>query len=434
MDAIPVELDKLEGSLAPCEVIDADLFTGLLRYPAGRVNGVQPRVAWILVRSMASQLVGLLFRCRLRQWRATSQRVLETLFENQLLRERSFLARYGRSRTSARRSVADEKGEAITAVVCTTGDRTTSLQRCLESLQRQSYERFNVLVVDNTVSGGARADIDEFADDERFAYVVETRTGLSWARNSAIQAARTPLMAFCDDDEVADEFWLHELVCGFLELPDASVICGYMAPAELRTEAQIWFEQWGGHSKGRGLRQEIFRKEGGQHPLYPLPAFGSGGNMAYRRADLRRIGGFDTALGAGTSAMGAEDTRAFAASLLSGDTMLYRPAAITFHFHRPEVEELARQLRGYGIGLTAFYSSVIASEPRRIVTLAAILPRVLRDLSSDDSLRNRGLSDDFPRSLMKMNRRGMVRGPIAYVRGRLNDRRNGRGGIGRSVV
>ena len=72
----------------------------------------------------------------------------------------------------------------------------------------------------------------------------------------------------------------------------------------LDTPAQRLYEQFGGHSKGRGLAAEVFdvASHARQHPLYPLPAFGVGASMAFDREALLRIGGFDVALGAGTPA------------------------------------------------------------------------------------------------------------------------------------
>lgn len=416
-------LETLDGSLAPCGVVNFDAMTGCSSGPpTDPVDLSGCKAVWVLVRFDGDLLGRIILESPASGPWDLSESV-EGQFAQQLSEQRAYLESHGRSQASVRRLQADRAGEEITAVVCTTGDRSSSLRRCLDSLQQQTYGKFRVLVVDNSSAGRARSVFDDFSDDQRFSYVAETRPGLSFARNASVESAETPLIAWCDDDEVADEFWLHELASTFLAMPDVSVVCGYMAPAELKTDAQIWFEQWGGHSKGRGFHQEIFSKGDAQHPLYPLPAFGCGGNMAYRLADIRSIGGFDTALGAGTPAMGAEDTRAFAASMLRGDAMVFHPPAVTFHYHRLDVDEFAAQLRGYGVGLTAFYSSVVASDPKRIGTLLSLLPRALRDLRSADSLRNRSLPGDFPMSIMDENRRGLLRGPIAYVRGRLRNRR-----------
>jgi hypothetical protein len=44
---------------------------------------------------------------------------------------------------------------------------------------------------------------------------------------------------------------------------DSTVGCisGVVLPAELETQAQVQFEQFGGHSKGRGFRRVVFDQE-----------------------------------------------------------------------------------------------------------------------------------------------------------------------------
>ena len=86
--------------------------------------------------------------------------------------------------------------------------------------------------------------------------------------------------------------------------------------------------------------------------------------MAFRTSSLARIGGFDIALGPGTASMSNEDTRVFTDLLCSGGTVVYQPTAVTRHFHRRSVEELRTQMLGYGVGLTAFYASLLADRPR----------------------------------------------------------------------
>ena len=109
------------------------------------------------------------------------------------------------------------------------------------------------------------------------------------------RAAPGEILAWIDDDEYADVNWLAEVARALADHPDADVVSGVIVPAELETQAQIWFEQFGGHSKGRGFRPDVFSPATAhiQSPLYPLPPFGTGANMTFRpgvhRAD-RRLG------------------------------------------------------------------------------------------------------------------------------------------------
>ena len=140
--------------------------------------------------------------------------------------------------------------------------------------------------------------------------------------------------------------------------------------------------------------------------------------MAFRASALKRIGGFDVSLGAGSRCMGAEDTKAFTDLLCSGGTVVYQPTAVTRHLHRRSVDELRRQMFGYGVGLTAFYTSLVLSRPRCLPELIRLLPTVCRDLFGSQSLRSGELPPTFPSELRRANRRGLLVGPVSYLRAR----------------
>jgi O-antigen biosynthesis protein len=300
------------------------------------------------------------------------------------------------------------------SVVISTRDRAQQLVGCLKKLASQQYPHFEVVVVDNAPStDDVRAVVKQAPLDCR--YVREDRPGLSWARNAGVRAARGDLIAFLDDDEEADVYWLAELLRAFTSAADIGCVSGMILPAALDTQAQEWFEQFGGHSKGRGFTSAVFAAQLGQSPVYPLPPFGAGGNMAFRREALSAIGGFDVALGAGTVACGAEDTYAFSRVLLAGYRMAYQPSAFVRHHHYADREGLRRQLRGYGVGLTAYYAALLRRDPQVLGQLLRLIPAALRDLRGHSSLTTATMRD-FPPSLRRQERIGMLAGPFAYVR------------------
>jgi hypothetical protein len=197
-----------------------------------------------------------------------------------------------------------------------------------------------------------------------------------------------------------------------------------MLPAELESEAQVRFEQYGGFNKGRGLSAEVLLSGTStvHSPLYPLPAFGPGGNMAFRLDALRAVGGFDPCLGAGTRTHGGEETRALASILRSHQAVLHWPSAMTWHFHRREMAALRDQFYGYSAGLSAFYASMIRSDPTVMLTLLRLVPHALRDIGlRGENLRSGHLPADFPRELLRAGRRGLLAGPFLYAYEALTD-------------
>jgi O-antigen biosynthesis protein len=313
---------------------------------------------------------------------------------------------------------------SASVIVCTR-DRADMLADCLTAVLGQDYPDFEVIVVDNAPATDAVAALVaqlRAAGTSRvpLRHIVEPRPGLSWARNTGLAAASGTIVAYLDDDEHPDRHWLAELARGFTLGERVTGVSGLVLPAALDTPAQSLYEQFGGHSKGRGLLHEVFdvASHARQHPLYPLPAFGVGASMAFDRAALTRIGGFDVALGAGTAAMAGEDTAAISDLMLDGGTFVYWPGAVMWHVHRRSMAEVERQLNGYGSGLTAFYTRAVLRHPRRLGALVRLAPRALRDLRGGDSVRTATMSADYPASLRRASRLGMLAGPARYLRSR----------------
>ena len=201
------------------------------------------------------------------------------------------------------------------SVLMATRDRPEQLKSALDSVLASEYPNFEVIVVDNAPSSQATARLImiNYAVTGRVRYVREDQPGLSAAHNRGILEVRGAYVAITDDDVLVDRFWLAELIRGFLEDDHVGCVTGMTLPVELQTPAQLWFEQFGGFSKG--FTQKIFDLQAHRpdDPLFPYTAgkFGTGANMAYRTSLLLEMGGFDPATGIGTLTCGGDDLAAF---------------------------------------------------------------------------------------------------------------------------
>ncbi|CDO07444.1 glycosyltransferase family 2 protein [Mycolicibacterium cosmeticum] len=295
-------------------------------------------------------------------------------------------------------------------------NRADSLPIALQSLTKQSDPDFEVLIIDNSSDGRIAAAMTDFGG-LTLRTCHEPLPGISRARNCGIAYVRTDLVAWLDDDEVADPDWVAWLKRGFAAPGRPDAVAGVMLPAELETQAQVDFERYGGFNKGRPMQPQELRtgSRAVLSPLYPLPGFGAGGNMAFRTDALRSIGGFDNRLGSAII-HGGEETRALSELLHRGSLILHWPPAVTWHYHRRTNQELEKQLYGYAAGLTGFYMSWLVASPRSALEIAGLIPRgVRRILATRRSGRPGGPPAGFPENLLRASRRGLYRGAWMYL-------------------
>ncbi len=319
----------------------------------------------------------------------------------------------------AKRNAFRARAPFASVVICTR-DRAESLERCLESVVALDYPKFEIILVDNAPkTDDTKRVVEKFkARGFEMRYILEPTPGLSVARNTALRHIKGEFMACIDDDEAADKYWLLELAQAFERSENVTAVSSVIVPAELETQAQVWFEEFGGHSKGRGFTPDMFNitTHYKQSPLFPVPPFGTGGSMAFNTKAIRKIG-FDITLGAGTPVQASEDTAAFFDVLMAGQTIVYQPSAIMRHYHRSDLPSLQAQLRGYGLGLTAFYLRSLRKHPRLVLEFLTLVPKALLYMFSPKSERQATMKT-FPKDLSQLQRRAMLEGFAAYLKSR----------------
>jgi GT2 family glycosyltransferase len=245
----------------------------------------------------------------------------------------------------------DEAAPPTVSLVICTRDRPDDLQACLTSLRDLQRRPQQIIVVDNNPQTDATRQLVEA--EEGIEYVLEPQPGLSRARNAGIAHSRGDIIVFTDDDVIVHPAWLDGVLQAF-EQPDVMAVTGPVLPAELKTEAQVLFQQ-SQLNCGWGYRPQLFGANFFTHTQRngaPVWRIGAGANMAFRRELFDKVGVFDERLGAGTSGC-SEDSEMWYRVLAGGWTCRYHPAGAVFHVHRRDMDGLSHQMHQYMRGHVA---------------------------------------------------------------------------------
>jgi glycosyltransferase involved in cell wall biosynthesis len=292
-----------------------------------------------------------------------------------------------------------------TIAVCTR-NRTDDLRRCLDALMQLPDDGQEILVIDNCPSTDDTKKLVENYPSVR--YICEDKKGLDFARNRALKEAQHEIIAFTDDDAAPDPLWLRALVRNF-NSPLVMCVTGMTMPLELETEAQEAFENFSPFGKG-------FKRKTYTHTsVNPLSTgqIGAGANMALRKEVQQAVGLFDEALDAGTLTQSGGDHEFFSRILLAGYHIIYEPSALSWHRHRRTMEETRNAIKGYGVGVYAYWTKLLVEEREFGILklpygwfMHTQLPNILRSI-----LRRPGSQ---PLHLLLAELQGCILGPWKY--------------------
>jgi len=208
-------------------------------------------------------------------------------------------------------------------IICAyTEKRWRDLNAAVESLRQQALRPTEVIVVADHNPELYRRVQEEI----RGVIAVENHEthGLSGARNSGLAVATGEIIAFLDDDAVAEPSWLAELTRGYAD-PNVIGVGGASLPVWLEKQP-TWFPEefnWVVGCTYRGL------------PLSTATVRNLiGCNMSFRREVFDAVGGFRSEIGrVDTRPLGCEETELCIRTnqLWPERIMLYEPKARVHH-------------------------------------------------------------------------------------------------------
>ncbi len=236
----------------------------------------------------------------------------------------------------------------------------TTLVRCIEGVQHQTYPVAEVLIIDD----GSSDHTLEIASRYPVRLVRHARNqGLAAARNTAFREARCDIVAALDADCVADPHWLAQLLPVF-DNPQVAMAGGRLVETMRTTLADRW-------------RTAHMSQDWGMMRLVN-PRFMYGNNSLSRKAAVLAVGGYNERY-----RTNGEDVDLSRRLYMQGYQMVYDPTASVSHLRQDTLASILRTYRRYwNQGSEAYRSesSLTAISYNTLINLRSAGRKVLRDL------------------------------------------------------
>jgi glycosyltransferase involved in cell wall biosynthesis len=221
----------------------------------------------------------------------------------------------------------------VSVVICAYNAERT-MRECLVSLRGLDYPNYEVIIVDD---GSSDRTAEIAMDFPEFRLIRQPNKGLSEARNAGLHAALGEIIAYTDSDCVVDPHWLTFMVRAMGE--EGFDACGgpnHAPHEEGRIEACV--------AASPGAPCHVLTGEDRAEHL-------AGCNMAFTKAALAAVGGFDPRFTAA-----GDDVDICWRMLAAGYVLGFSPAAFVWHFRRNTMKAYYRQQRGYGRAEAMLYA------------------------------------------------------------------------------
>ena len=151
--------------------------------------------------------------------------------------------------------IADYESKALISIIVPIYNVEKYLRQCLDSIQDQTYQNFECLLI-NDGSSDNSADIcrEYVSKDSRFRYIEKENGGVSSARNLGIEHSKGEYITFIDSDDWVDSDYLEVL---YTALIDENADISVSTYKRFHMADNCWYV----HSFQRGYEKRVFTNQ-----------------------------------------------------------------------------------------------------------------------------------------------------------------------------
>ena len=224
------------------------------------------------------------------------------------------------------------------SVIIATYNRVALLTKTLESLFRQEYAEFEIVVANDGSTDGTHAYLERLAAEGRIIYTHHANSGLAATRKAALDRTRGEFIAITDNDCVVPADWLKRLARHF-EDPQVAGVGGATETGNPESVYALTNDLINNYFKG------VLNGRPG------IPPYVTGNNVAYRRSALEKAGGPDLRF-----QFGAEDRDLSYRVERYAGRVVYDPTIVIGHFNDTDFSGFVRQQYHQGRGSRLYYA------------------------------------------------------------------------------
>ena len=109
--------------------------------------------------------------------------------------------------------IADYESKALISIIVPIYNVEEYLRECLDSIQKQTYQKFECIMVNDGSTDNSKQIAEEYLVDSRFKLINQSNQGLSSARNTAIKhlSANSSFVSFVDSDDYIHSTFLEKM-------------------------------------------------------------------------------------------------------------------------------------------------------------------------------------------------------------------------------
>lgn len=221
-------------------------------------------------------------------------------------------------------------------------NRPDEVDELLESLTHQTYQDFEVVIVEDGSTNPCKKIVEKYKDKLAIQYIEKENSGQGFSRNVGFEHANGEIFILMDSDCIVPDYYLQAVEKG-MQGKNLDAFGGPDRAHESFTPVQkaINYSMTSFFTTG-GIRD----KEDGLEQYHPRSF-----NMGFKREVVEKIGGFKI------TRMG-EDIEFSERIIRNGYNVGLIPTAIVYHKRRTSFKQFAKQIHFFGrarINISRFY-------------------------------------------------------------------------------